>query len=140
VKSIPILILLSSVAIAAEPVPTQPQTRGLLGRSTPVAIRSLAETARDKPSRPGIVSQAESTAPTPGPFTPDPTRTPKPEVAAAVPEPTAAPQPIGYVVAPTPIVIVIDWRGPRRERQAAAPPAPAPTAAPNVSGAAGRKR
>jgi len=134
------ILLLSSVALATEPVPTQPPTRGLLGRSTPVAIRSLSDVARDKPSRPGHISQAESTAPTPGPFTPDPTRTPKPEIAAAVPEPTAAPQPIGYTVQPTPFIIVIDRRGPRRERQAAAPPAPAPTAAPNVSGAAGRKR
>lgn len=137
-KPLALALLASAALYAAEP--TQPPTRGLLGRSTPVAIRSLADVAREKPSRPGLVSQADSTAPTPGPFTPDPTRTPKPEVAVAVPEPTAAPQPIGYTVQPTPLVIVLDWRGPRRERQATAPPAPAPTAAPSVSGAAGRRR
>lgn len=129
------LVLASGLALA-----DQPPTRGLLGRSTPVAIRSLAETARDKPSRPGLVSQTDSTAPTPGPFVPDPTRTPKPEATSIATAPTAVPQPIGYTVQPTPLVIVIDRRGPRQERQAAAPPAPAPTAAPNVSGAAGRKR
>lgn len=135
------LALLSSVALASEPVPTQPVTRGLLGRSTPVAIRSLSDVARDKPSRPGLVSQSDSTAPTPGPFTPDPTWTPRSAPTAIAEAPTVPPQPIGYTVQPTPLVIVLDWRGPRRERQAAAPPpAPAPTAAPNVSGAAGRRR
>lgn len=137
-KTLALLALLSAPLLAAEP--TQPPTRGLLGRSTPVAIRSLSDVARDKPSRPGLVSQAESTAPTPGPFVPDPTRTPRPAATAIADAPTAAPQPIGYTVQPTPLVIVLDWRGPRRERQATAPPAPAPTAAPSVSGAAGRKR
>ena len=137
-KPLALLALLSAPLLAAEP--TQPPTRGLLGRSTPVAIRSLSDVARDKPSRPGLVSQADSTAPTPGPFTPDPTWTPRAAATAIVEAPTAAPQPIGYTVQPTPLVIVLDWRGPRRERQATAPPAPAPTAAPSVSGAAGRKR
>jgi len=61
-SSILVAALFSLPVLASEPVPTQPPTRGLLGRSaTPVAgPRSLAEVAKQKPTAKGHVSQADA--------------------------------------------------------------------------------
>lgn len=59
-----VLVLFAATIATVQPVPTQPTTKGLLGRSAPVAAtRSLADVARQKATKPGTITQVDATAP-----------------------------------------------------------------------------
>ena len=59
------LALVSGLALASDPVPTQPPTRGLLGSGPVVTVRqrTLAEVAKEKPTKRGTVSQMDASVP-----------------------------------------------------------------------------
>ena len=65
-KTLVLVLALSSLTLSAsEPAPkSQPPTRGLLGSGPVVTVRqrTLAEVAKEKPTKPGTVSQMEGGA------------------------------------------------------------------------------